>query len=75
MERIIKEILENNGNGFSTKEILQAHIRDNKEEHKLFFKRLSQGDRNLASRKFVWQMAGVLFLLIGSLTSYVVVYG
>lgn len=69
---IIKEIENGNGNKFTVKEILQAHVRDNRDAHKAIFQRLQEGEGILSSLK-TWRIAyGFAFVIIFTALIYIV---
>lgn len=63
-EEIIKEICKGNGESFKVKDILMASIRENKEDHKEFFKRLGKGDTWFGAIKTQVRIQWILILIL-----------
>ena len=73
--KIIRDMRNGNptGEGYSVKEILTAHIHDNKNQHGILFDELKAIRKNYSSKKMVLGIGSTLFTLIGALAYYVLI--
>ena len=67
---ILEEIDSGNGNQFTVKETLQAHIVNNREDHQIIFKKMDL----FISKKTAINLLVFLLTCIGALTSFIVYY-
>ena len=73
VKRILEDLRNGNpqGEGYTIKEILTAHIHDNREYHEKLFDEIKNIRANYTTKQMVFGMFGLLFTLISALASYV----